>query len=97
LACDGFIEGSFSMNRGEKFSLPGMRIHLSDGPGVEPVRGDAASWKRVMSDRALSAGRMLGVETVLTDDDVHASKWERHVLVGVTRHADTQHRDVKAT
>ena len=98
------------------------------------------------SERALSAGRLLGVEVVRTDDDVHASKWERHpngdellcvvsgqidvvlqessgerlislepltglivsqgvwhrlvvkepaVLVGVTRHADTQHRNVE--
>jgi mannose-6-phosphate isomerase-like protein (cupin superfamily) len=134
------------MNRGEKFSLSGMRIHLSDGPGVQPLHADKALWQRMTSDRALSAGRMSGVEAVRTNDDVHASKWERHpngdellcvvsgridvvleepsgervipleplsalivpqgvwhrllvkepaVLVGVTRPADTQLRDVK--
>jgi mannose-6-phosphate isomerase-like protein (cupin superfamily) len=136
------------MNRGAKFSLPGMRIHLSDAEGAQLLPADSAFWKRVTSDPELSEGRMLGIEAVRTDDDVHASKWERHpngdellcvvsgqidvvleessgerlislgplnglivpqgvwhrllvrepaVLIGVTRHADTQHRDVKET
>jgi mannose-6-phosphate isomerase-like protein (cupin superfamily) len=133
------------MSREEKFSLSGMRVHLSDGPDVQPLRADAGFWERVTSNRALCAGRMLGVAAVRTNDDVHASKWERHpngdellcvvsgqidvvleepsgerivplepltgfivpqgvwhrllvkepaVLVGVTRHDDTQLRDV---
>lgn len=134
------------MQHAAKFSLPGARIHLSDEQGVQPLRIDAGFWKRITSDPALRAGRMLGVEAVRSDDDVHASTWERHpngdellcvvsgridvvleesagerliplepltglivpqgvwhrlrvkepaVLIGVTRHADTQHRDVK--
>jgi len=69
------------MDHGAKFSLSGTRIQLSDGQGVQPLAADATFWKRMTSDSELREGRMLGKEPA--------------VLVGVTRHADTQHRDVK--
>lgn len=134
------------MNNEAPFSLSSTRVLLSDGPGVEQLRMDAGLWKRLETDPQLRTGRMLGVHGVKTDDDVHASTWERHskgdellclvsgridvvldessgervvplepltglivpqgvwhrlhvkepaVLVGVTRHDDTQHREVR--
>lgn len=66
------------MENGAKFSLSGMRIHLSDEQRVRSLRANAALWERLKSDRGLRAGRLLGVHTVRTNDDVHASQWERH-------------------
>jgi hypothetical protein len=44
-----------------------MRIHLSDGPGVQSLRADPSFREHVKSDRALRAGRLLGVEAVRTN------------------------------
>jgi hypothetical protein len=59
-----------SMSHAARFSLSGMRIHLSDGPGVESLRADPSFWERVKRDRALCAGRLLGVEAVRTNVSV---------------------------
>src|SRR5689334_5901784 len=142
--CDGSNKECL-MNIGATFCLSGTRVHLSDEGAVQPLRVDAEFWRRMTNEPALRAGRLLGVEAVRTDDDVHGSKWERHphgdellcvvsgqidvileepsgeqriplepltgfivpegvwhrllvkepaVLLGITRHADTEHRDV---
>ena len=66
------------MDRGEAFSLPGVRVHLRESQGVGLIPADATFWERMKADGSLRAGRILGVHSVRTDEDVHASKWERH-------------------
>jgi mannose-6-phosphate isomerase-like protein (cupin superfamily) len=65
-------------NGGSTFSLAGTRIQLSDSPRLRPVRADATFWARVQRDKALRAGRLVGVHAFRNDDDVHSSRWERH-------------------
>jgi hypothetical protein len=67
-----------STNDEPTFAFSRTLIHVPGGPQLRRLPADAAFWTRVHRERSLRAGRIVGVHAFNTNDDVHASQWERH-------------------